>query len=300
MKREKERIALSLVVLTVLFGLILVVQADTTPAITFESPTPVDGATVNVDHVNVTASVTTSSNVSDVLLNWNGENSTMMHISAGTWSLTMTGLSHGDYTFKTYANDTEGNMGESDETRTVTVEGGNYTIQLPELYSIIALPLNDSSVANASTLATEIGDKCTEIVKWDNATQRYISYVPGEPLNNFAVTGGEGYFVNVDNQTSVVLTGAGFESPYTVSLATDYNILSLPVNDTSVVNASTLATKIGDKCTEIVKWDSATQRYKSYVPGEPLNNFAVTGGEGYFVNVNNQTSVEFTGEAWSN
>lgn len=64
MKREKERIALSLVVLTVLFGLILTVQADTTPAITFESPTPADGATVNVDHINVTASVTTSSNVS--------------------------------------------------------------------------------------------------------------------------------------------------------------------------------------------------------------------------------------------
>ena len=301
MKREKERIALSLVVLTVLFGLILTVQADTTPAITFESPTPADGATVNVDHINVTASVTTSSNVSDVLLNWNGENSTMEHISLGTWSLTMPDLTNGDYTFKTYANDTEGNMGES-ETRTVTVNvtGGSYTIQLPELYSIIALPRDDSSVANASTLATTIGDTCTEIVKWDSATQKYISYVPGVPVNNFAVTGGEGYFVNVDNPTSVVFTGAGFVSPYTVSLATDYNILSLPVNDPSVINASTLATQIGDTCTEIVKWDSATQKYISYVPGVPVNNFAVTGGEGYFVNVDNTTSVEFTGEAWSN
>jgi len=213
MKREKERIALSLVVLTVLFGLILTVQADTTPAITFESPTPADGATVNVDHINVTASVTTSSNVSDVLLNWNGENSTMEHISLGTWSLTMPDLTNGDYTFKTYANDTEGNMGES-ETRTVTVNvtGGSYTIQLPELYSIIALPRDDSSVANASTLATTIGDTCTEIVKWDSATQKYISYVPGVPVNNFAVTGGEGYFVNVDNTTSVEFTGEAWSN----------------------------------------------------------------------------------------
>jgi hypothetical protein len=120
------------------------------------------------------------------------------------------------------------------------------------------------------------------------------------PVNNFAVTGGEGYFVNVDNPTSVVFTGAGFVSPYTVSLATDYNILSLPVNDPSVINASTLATQIGDTCTEIVKWDSANQKYISYVPGVPVNNFAVTGGEGYFVNVDNTTSVEFTGEAWTN
>ncbi|KAF5433649.1 hypothetical protein C5S39_01315 [Candidatus Methanophagaceae archaeon] len=301
MKREKERITLSLVVLTVLFGLILTVQADTTPTITFESPTPADGATVDLDHINVTASVTTSSNVSDVLRNWNGENSTMEHISSGTWSLPMTDLTNGDYTFKTYANDTEGNMGES-ETRTVTVNvtGGSYTIQLPELYSIIALPRDDFSVANASTLATKIGDNCTGIVKWDSETQKYISYVPGVPVNNFAVTDGEGYFVNVDNPTSVVFTGAGFESPCTVSLATDYNILSLPVNDPSVVNASTLATEIGDKCTGIVKWDSATQKYISYVPGVPVNNFAVTGGEGYFVKVDNPTSVVFTGEAWSN
>ena len=215
MKRGKKRVALSLVVLTVLFGLILAVQADTTPVITFESPTPANGTTVNVDHINITASVTTSSNVADVLLNWNGENSTMVLISSGTWSLTMTGLSNGDYTFKTYANDTEGNMGESDETRTVTVNetgGYSYTSQLPELYSIIALPLNDSSVANASTLATKIGDKCTEIVKWDSATQRYNSYVPGAPLNNFVVTGGEGYFVNVDNQTSVVFTGEAWSN----------------------------------------------------------------------------------------
>jgi len=302
MKREKERIALSLVVLTVLFGLILAVQADTTPAITFESPTPANGTTVDVDHINVTASVTTSGDVADVLLNWNGENSTMMHISLGTWSLAMTDLTNGDYTFKIYANDTEGNMGESDETRTVTVNvtGDSYTIQLPELYSIIALPRDDPSVANASTLATKIGDNCTGIVKWDSETQKYISYVPGVPVNNFAVTGGEGYFVKVDNPTSVEFTGAGFVSPCTVSLATDYNILSLPVNDPLVVNASMLATEIGDKCTGIVKWDSETQKYISYVPGAPLNNFAVTGGEGYFVNVNNPTSVVFTGEAWSN
>jgi hypothetical protein len=87
--------------------------------------------------------------------------------------------------------------------------------------------------------------------------------------------------------------------PYiTVDLVTGYNLLSLPVNDSSVTNASTLATKIGVNCTEIVKWDSIKQRYVSYIPGWIVNDFDIRAGEGYFVNVNNPTTVVFTGVPW--
>lgn len=88
------------------------------------------------------------------------------------------------------------------------------------------------------------------------------------------------------------------EYNFTIDFVTDYNMISVPLNDTSVVNASSLAMKVGANCTEIVKWDSATQAYVSYIPGVPLNDFNTAGGEGYLVNVVYLTEVTFEGEPW--
>jgi len=130
--------------------------------------------------------------------------------------------------------------------------------------------------------------------------QRYVSYVPGVPLNNFDVVGGEGYFVKMIDPTTVIFTGKGWESPFTRSLLTSYNMIGIPVNDTSVTNASLLAAKIGGgNCIQISKWDTVEQRYVSYVPGVPLNNFDIVGGEGYFVKMIGPATVIFEGEAWS-
>jgi len=94
--------------------------------ITFvEPPTPANGATVTVNYVNVTVSIA-QTNISTVLLNWNGENETMTKVGLNSWSyhdnesVAKTGLVNGTYTYKVYANDTLDNWGVS-KTRTVTV-----------------------------------------------------------------------------------------------------------------------------------------------------------------------------------
>ena len=83
-----------------------------------------------------------------------------------------------------------------------------------------------------------------------------------------------------------------------MALTSGYNMIGVPVNDSSVSTASTLATKIGTGCTEVVRWDGNTQSYISHIPGLPLNNFAITGGQGYFVNVNSPVDVSFEGVTW--
>jgi len=180
------------------------------------------------------------------------------------------------------------------------VEEYTFTVDFVTGYNMITMPLDDPSVITASTLANKIGINCTEIVKWNSTTQEYVSYIPTWPVNNFAIVGGEGYFVNVNNPTSVEFCGEGWNSPFDMSFVTGYNMMGMPVNDTSVTDASSLATKVGDNCTEIVKWNSTTQEYVSYIPGWPVNNFAITGGEGYLVNADNPTDVTFEGEAWQN
>jgi len=80
---------------------------------------------------------------------------------------------------------------------------------------------------------------------------------------------------------------------FTLEFITGYNMISLPVNDSAVTDASSFAAKIGDNCTGIIKWNSAIQEYVTYIPGVPLNNFDVSRGEGYLANVNHPTDVTF-------
>ena len=277
------------------------------PTIKFiEPPTPANNTEVNISYVNVSVNVTDYSSGIDnatVVMVWNETGYPMAEymyaFTEGKYYCVVSNLKNGNYTYWVQADDIAGNMNVS-ETRVVTVNVTEYTVNvaLESGYNMISLPINDSSVTNASTLATKIGGDCAKIVKWDSATQAYVSYIPGVPLNDFNTAGGEGYFANLNNLSSVEFTGIGWESPFTISLVTGYNIIGIPVNDTTVTNASTLATKIGGDCAKIVKWDSATQAYVSYIPGVPLNDFNTAGGEGYFVNMVNPMDVTFAGEPW--
>jgi hypothetical protein len=279
------------------------------PAVAFIAPTPANDTEVTVDYVNVTVTATDEEGcgIDTVNLIWNGTvwveqppGGFMLFMTADTqYSFDVTGLANGEYTYYVQATDIAGNIGQT-ETRMVRINITAYTLtrSLASGFNIISPPLNDTAVANASTLATKIGANCSEVVRWNSASQAFISYVPGVPLNNFAIVGGEGYFVNLNNPTVIAFSGAGWSSPFAISLPTAFSIIGLPVNDVSVTNASTLAAKIGANCTELVKWNSATQSYVSYVTGVPLNNFATVGGEGYFANLNNPTEVTFVGAPW--
>jgi hypothetical protein len=267
------------------------------PVVVFlEPPTPVNNSELQTNFFTVTVTATESGcGIDEVLLNWNGSTYWMFTTAQDEYSLELTDLSKGEYSYFVQASDIAGNIGQT-ETRVVKI---NVTaLSLTSGFSIISMPLDDPTVVDAATLATKIGANCNEVVKWDSATQSFISYVPGVPLNNFAIAGGEGYFVNLNNPTVVGFSGPGWPSPFGISLPAAFSIIGLPVNDASVTDASTLAAKIGANCIELVKWDSATQSYVSYIPGVPLNNFATAGGEGYFVNLNNPTTVTFVGTPW--
>ena len=272
------------------------------PIIQFIPPTPANNSINTTGYVNISVNVTDQDdNVSVVLLNWNGVNETMYDIAPDIFSLTKANLQTGNYTFKVYANDTCDNWGVS-ETRIVSVTRVqiNFTINFATGYNMIGIPINDTSVANASSLIAKIGANCQEVSKWDKATQAWKSYSSGQPLIlDFDIGGGEGCFVRMAGATTVLFTGTGWESPFTVSLVTGYNMISLPLNDTSVTSASSLIAKIGANCQEVSKWDKATQAWKSYSSGLPLIlDFDIGGGEGCFVRMSDPTDVTFDGEPW--
>ena len=271
------------------------------PVVVFlEPPTPANNSVLQTGIITVTVTATESGcGMDEVLLNWNGTAYMMFATAQNEYSLELTGLSNGQYSYFVQASDIAGNVGQT-ATRIVNLNITEYTmtLSLTSGFTIISPPLDDPAVTDAATLATKIGANCNEVVNWDSGSQTFSSFVPGVPLNNFAIAGGEGYFVNLNNPTVIAFSGPGWPSPFGVSLPVGFSIIGLPVDDAAVSDASTLTAKIGANCIELVKWDSATQSYVSYIPGVPLNNFATAGGEGYFANLNNPTAITFAGTAW--
>ena len=175
-----------------------------------------------------------------------------------------------------------------------------FNISLVTGYNMISMPLDDSSVTNASSLIDKIGANCTEVLKWDKDTQAWKSYTPGmPPIFDFDTTGGEGYFMKMGGAETVVFTGKGWKSPFTIHLVTGYDAIGIPVNDTSVTKASSLIAKIGTDCKEALKWDKDTQAWKSYTPDmPPIFDFDIVGGDGFFMKMVGPADVTFEGEPW--
>jgi hypothetical protein len=212
----------------------------------------------------------------------------------------MTNLSYGEYIYWVQANDTCNNTGVS-ETRVVRlVSQINFTIDFVTGYNMISLPINDASVSNASLLMDNIGGNCTDVFKWNKTSQgweNYNQYMP--PAAAFGIVGGEGYFMSMSGPATVEFRGMGWESPFSISLVMGYNTISLPVNDTSVTNASLLMDEIGANCTDVFKWNKTSQgweNYNQYMP--PTAAFDVVGGEGYFMSMVGPADVTFVGEPW--
>ena len=98
---------------------------------------------------------------------------------------------------------------------------------------------------------------------------------------------------------SVKFSGFGWGSPFTVSLVAGYNLIGMPVNDTTVTNAAALLSKIGTDAQEVFKWDKAAQgwvAYNSLMP--PAAAFELEGVEGYYVRMTGTGDVMFEGEPW--
>jgi len=257
----------------------------------------VNNGTVKPERVNITVEI--SNGTWRKVLDKYEKDIDNHHWGNVTWDTS--GLAPGNYTITVNASIPDDAHPEDNErTRGVVLEEIKFLVSLAPGWNLISMPLNDTSVVNASVLMSKIGEGCEEVLKWDAEAQSWKSYSAGmPPIFDFNIKGGEGYFVRMTSSAEVVFSGKGWDSPFTISLAQGYNLIGLPVNDTSVVNASSLISKIGENCTEVLKWDAEAQSWKSYSAGmPPIFDFNIKGGEGYFVNMRGPANVTFEGTPW--
>ena len=173
-------------------------------------------------------------------------------------------------------------------TKQINVTAGTqvFTFHLSKGWNFVTIPVDAGF--SAKTLGQNITG-CTIISKWNNSKGMFESYLPGiSPEEyNFAIENGVGYFVYVNDNVTVNITGLPITS-VAVPLYAGWNTIgwfsAIP----------TTAKSIGENisnCTTISRWNNSKGMYESYLPGiSPEEyNFAVKSGEGLFVYVTKES-----------
>ncbi len=169
---------------------------------------------------------------------------------------------------------------------------------LSNSYNLIALPLDSTasiSPFTAAGLAAYVGSNVKAVIMYDSGTQGFKTHTVGSPFNNFSLTIGGAYFLEVDaTPVTVVSFVGGVPDPGTVvfTLARGatpsecrYNAISVPLDKSTITLASELAAAITG-VNQVVFWDAGTQGFKTHTVGSPFNNLPVKIGYPYFVCVN--------------
>lgn len=161
-------------------------------------------------------------------------------------------------------------------------------------YNIIALPLDvTATLPNAKALANYLGPGVQQVLSWNPDTRTYRAWMP--PINrgnNFALTPGGVYWVQLDSTATTLISFVGtvpaqgtlrWSFVGTVPNCRLYDI-SLPLDQTGITKAAQLATAIGPNVEQVLEWNPATQTFRSWLPQIGRgNNFVVKVGYPYHV-----------------
>ena len=179
---------------------------------------------------------------------------------------------HNPGTFKLTATPTVGGSAISSGTITVEERGVTITHTYVSGLNLVAFTLSGTGITKASELdqaivAANSGVTVSQVFGWDAANQRftnaYINLGSGMTSDDFDLVQGAAYFVQVDGDATLELTGQGYNS---FSLITGLNLLGLkPEKSGSVLDAEDFDADIvvatGLTVSQVFGWDPTNQRF---------------------------------------
>ncbi len=151
-------------------------------------------------------------------------------------------------------------------------------------WNLISIPVDNG------WFASDVGDNttgCSSVSDWDGLNQTYDTYIVGGPPSfDFPLLNGHGYFVDVNQQSTMIIYGGNI-SNVSVSMEIGWNLIGWYHEQNST--ASSLAGNITGS-NSVSKWNTSTQSYDTYIVGGPPSfDFTITRGMGLFVDVNQES-----------
>lgn len=157
-------------------------------------------------------------------------------------------------------------------------------------YNDIAMALSVPGVNDAESLANYAGSSVNYVLKYQASSQSFQIYSVGNPGSNYSLSVGDYVFLITDSTTPSTLALAGdVPAPGSVQFslvtgtASMYNFVSLPLDRGDLQDASDVAADIGSGVSRVMKYNSGTQLFEIYSPGNPASDFPMRIGEPFML-----------------
>ncbi len=176
---------------------------------------------------------------------------------------------------------------------TVPVAPRAFARPVVEGVNVVSLPLSPEEPFVASTFAEALG--ATMLVRADSSGT-FQTFVADPPMGiDFDVEPARGYIAVVGSGGTVVFEGT--TNPPAMLITSGANLVGLPVDPGNSYSAKRLSEAVG--ASVVARYVPEAGRFEPYVRavhGDP--GFALSGGEGYVVVADADTTVAFSGVGW--
>jgi parallel beta-helix repeat protein len=155
--------------------------------------------------------------------------------------------------------------------------------------NLIALPVDIGKPYYVEPFCTDISvlNMVSQVLR---PQQNWQSHICGIQANNYSMELGDGYWASATASANISLTGFDI-APVTQSLSAGWNLIGVR----NVTQAEPICNSINTTCAggctnSVVMLNTTTDQYSSHVCGFGANNFTMSTGVGYWVNVNQSTT----------
>jgi hypothetical protein len=192
-----------------------------------------------------------------------------------------------DYTYRVWVDDkwidTSGVAHNVTSSATVTVTPHGFTVQIQRGWNMITIPVQGGDY-KASTLGLNMFDG---VVGWNPSTQTYDkNYIVGLPTADFTLESSTSYWVFANGPRTLFFEGACPTVQQSTSFSTGgWITVGLCSLNTGLHASDLVSMYSGAAVSGVAMWDASAQRFITYIPGLPTDNFALVPGQGYWMMV---------------
>jgi len=165
----------------------------------------------------------------------------------------------------------------------------SYDIPLGSGWNLVSVPLILDSASIEDILA-DMMNNVDSVWAYDNTTDRWAFYAPGEPSDLTEMTCDKGYWVRVTDPCTLTVEGREPTLPCDIPLGLDWNLIGLPLMAEPQVMEEILA-DIMNNVDSVWAYDNVTGRWAFYAPGEPSDLTEMTCDKGYWVRVDDPCTL---------
>jgi FtsP/CotA-like multicopper oxidase with cupredoxin domain len=189
----------------------------------------------------------------------------------------------GDFSYQVVAYNAAGSSTSTAQTAAVTVNTSVKNMTFNPGWNLVTLPLQPVSATNsqpisynAETFGQLIG--ADVIAKWSTSTQQYNNHIVGLPVNNFNLSDGLAFFAHVLATSTASIIGLPI-TPITPIANLGWNLIGW--TDSISSTAHSLGLSLGADL--VSKFNNISQQFVNHIVSLPVNNFAISQGDGIFV-----------------